>query len=73
MSKVKLRAYQHAEKFCAEKSGSGISVVKEDLRADPAAPTAGLIDLDFKCQGPVTAKIGLDVMKAAEKNAKKNP
>ena len=47
--KVKLRAYQHAEKFCAEMDGKVIEVVKENMRPDPATSTMAIIDLDFKC------------------------
>ena len=52
--KVKLRAYQHAERFCAENSKQGIKVIKENLRADPSSPNMGIIDLDFKCEGEVS-------------------
>lgn len=52
--KVKLRAYQHAERFCAENSKLGIKVVKENLRADPSSPNMGIIDLDFSCEGQVS-------------------
>jgi hypothetical protein len=71
MAKVKLRAYQHAEKFCAEKSANGVEVVKEDLRPDPATPTMGIIDLDFKCKGPVSSEYGQKVMKEMKKDEKK--
>ena len=71
MAKVKLRAYQHAEKFCAEKSANGIEVAKEDLRADPASPNMGIIDLDFRCKGPVNSEFGKKVMKEIEKDQKK--
>jgi hypothetical protein len=70
-AKVKLRAYQHAEKFCAEKSANGIEVSKEDLRADPSAPNMGIIDLDFRCKGPVNSDFGKKVMKEIEKDKKK--
>ena len=73
MAKVKLRAYQHAEKFCAEKSTSGIEVTKENLRSDPASPTMGIIDLDFKCQGPVTSAFGKKTVEEMKKDAKKAP
>lgn len=48
--KVKLRAYQHAQKFCA-KTGEKAQMVKENLRDDPnfAKGTASIMDLDFKC------------------------
>jgi hypothetical protein len=71
MAKVKLRAYQHAEKFCAEKSSNGIEVSKEDLRADPASPNMGIMDLDFRCKGPVNSDFGKKVMKEIEKDKKK--
>ena len=71
MAKVKLRAYQHAEKFCAEKSANGIEVTREDLRADPASPNMGIIDLDFRCKGPVNSEYGKKVMKGIEKDHKK--
>jgi hypothetical protein len=70
-AKVKLRAYQHAEKFCAEKSANGIEVTKENLRADPSSPNMGLIDLDFRCKGPVNSDFGRKVMKEIEKDQKK--
>ncbi|QWD23779.1 hypothetical protein G6687_02350 [Polynucleobacter paneuropaeus] len=71
MAKVKLRAYQHAEKFCAEKSANGIEVTKEDLRVDPASPNMGIMDLDFRCKGPVNSDFGKKVMKEIEKDQKK--
>jgi hypothetical protein len=71
MGKVKLRAYQHAEKFCAEKSANGIEVVAENLRADPSSPNMGIIDLDFRCKGPVTSEFGKKVMMDIEKDSKK--
>lgn len=71
MAKVKLRAYQHAEKFCAEKSANGIEVSKEDLRVDPASPNMGIIDLDFRCKGPVNSDFGKKVMKEIQKDQKK--
>lgn len=48
--KVKLRAYQHAQKYCA-KVGGTMQVVNENLRGDPSysAGTSSIIDLDFKC------------------------
>lgn len=48
--KVKLRAYQHAEKFCGEQ-GKTVEVVKENLRQDTAYSSSSsyVIDLDFKC------------------------
>ncbi|MBV5337501.1 MAG: hypothetical protein J0653_06025 [Deltaproteobacteria bacterium] len=48
--KVKLRAYQHAQKYCA-KVGGTMQVVNENLRGDPSySPGASsIIDLDFKC------------------------
>ncbi len=52
--KVKLRAYQHAERFCAENNKLGIKVVKENLRADPSSPNMGIIDLDFRCEGQLS-------------------
>lgn len=67
MAKVKLRAYQHAEKFCVDKSASGIEVTKEDLRADPATPTMAIIDLDFKCNGAVNSAYGKKELKREEK------
>ena len=70
-AKVKLRAYQHAEKFCAEKSANGIEVTREDLRPDPSSPNMGIIDLDFRCKGPVNSDFGKKVMKAIEKDQKK--
>jgi hypothetical protein len=73
ISKVKLRAYQNADKFCALKSANGVVIVKEDLRSDPSAPTGGIIDLDFKCEGPVTSKIGMAVVKSTQKEVKKAP
>jgi len=73
MGKVKLRAYQHAEKFCAEKSANGIEVIAENLRADPSSPNMGIIDLDFRCKGPVTSEFGKKVMADIQKDAAKNP
>jgi hypothetical protein len=69
--KVKLRAYQHAEKFCAEKSANGIEVAKENLRVDPNSPSMSIIDLDFRCQGPVNSEYGKKVMKAIQKESEK--
>ncbi|QWD07926.1 hypothetical protein G6716_02170 [Polynucleobacter paneuropaeus] len=69
--KVKLRAYQHAEKFCAEKSANGIEVVKENQRVDPSSPNMSIIDLDFTCKGPVNSAYGKEVMKDIQKDAKK--
>lgn len=69
--KVKLRAYQHAEKFCAEKSANGIQIIKEDQRVDPSSPNMSLIDLDFKCSGPVNSAYGKEVMKDIKKDEKK--
>ena len=48
--KVKLRAYQHAEKFCGEQSKT-VEVIKENLRPDTVytSATSYVIDLDFKC------------------------
>lgn len=69
--KVKLRAYQHAEKFCAEKSANGILVTKEDQRVDPSSPNMSVIDLDFKCSGPVNSAYGKEVMKDIQKEEKK--
>ena len=71
MAKVKLRAYQHAEKFCVEKSTSGIEVVKEDLRVDPTSPSSGIIDLDFRCKGPVDSEYGKKVLKELKKDEAK--
>ena len=71
MAKVKLRAYQHAEKFCAEKSSNGIEVSKEDLRADPASPNMGIMDIEFRCKGPMNTDFGKKVMKEIEKDKKK--
>jgi hypothetical protein len=49
-AKVKLRAHQRAQKFCAQ-TGSRVQVVNENLRADTtyASQTSSIIDLDFKC------------------------
>ena len=49
-SKVKLRAYQRAQKFCAQ-TGSRVQVVNENLRTDTtyANNSSSIIDLDFKC------------------------
>jgi hypothetical protein len=69
--KVKLRAYQHAEKFCAEKSSNGIQVIREDQRADPSSPNMSVIDLDFKCQGSVNSAFGKEVMKDIKKEEEK--
>lgn len=71
MGKVKLRAYQHAEKFCAEKSSQGIVVTKEDIKTDPTSPTMSIIDLDFKCSGPVNSDYGKKVMKEVKKEEAK--
>jgi uncharacterized protein involved in tellurium resistance len=54
-SKVKLLAYQHAERFCAGKNQM-MKVVKENLRVDPASPNMGIMDLDFKCEGNLPPK-----------------
>lgn len=71
MGKVKLRAYQHAEKFCAEKSTNGIEVIKENLRVDPTSNNQGIIDLDFRCKGPVSSEYGQKVLKELKKDEKK--
>jgi hypothetical protein len=68
--KVKLRAYQHAEKYCAEKSKNGIKVSSENLRPDPASPNMGIIDLEFSCQGPVDSAFGKKVLERMQKDAK---
>lgn len=49
-SKVKLRAHQRAQKFCAQ-TGSRVQVVNENLRTDTtyANNSSSIIDLDFKC------------------------
>jgi hypothetical protein len=70
-SKVKLRAYQHAEKFCAEKSANGIEVVKENLRPDALSGASAIIDLDFRCKGPVNSDYGKKVMKEVQKEEEK--
>jgi hypothetical protein len=69
--KVKLRAYQHAEKFCAMKSNNGIEVLKEDLRPDPSSPNMSVIDLDFRCKGAVSSEFGKKVVKEMTKEEKK--
>lgn len=48
--KVKMRAYQHAQKYCGT-MGKSILVVNENLRIDPqyANQNSSIIDLDFKC------------------------
>ena len=48
--KVKLRAYEHAQKYCARRGGE-MRVVNENLRNDPnfSKGTSSIIDLDFKC------------------------
>ena len=66
MGKVKLRAYQHAEKYCAENFTQGILVTKENLKPEPNTPPAanmGIIDLNFKCSGPVTSAYGKEVLR----------
>jgi hypothetical protein len=57
--KVKQRAYEHAIKFCADQKSQGIEVVSENLRPDPATPNSngGIIDLNFKCSGPLVQNI----------------
>jgi len=70
-SKVKLRAYQHAEKFCAEKTQQGIEVINEKLRPDALSGSSAIIDLDFRCKGPVNSDFGKKVMKEIEKDKKK--
>ena len=70
MGKVKLRAYQHAEKFCAENNNQGILVTKENLRLEPNTPPAanmGIMDLNFKCSGPVTSAYGKEVVRDMKK------
>jgi hypothetical protein len=49
--KVKLRAYQHAEKYCAKKQGGkSILVVDEKISQDSVNDgNMARIDLDFKC------------------------
>ena len=61
--KVKLRAYQHAEKYCAETSSKGIEVAKENLRTDPSSPNMAIIDLDFRCKGPMAPQYMKDAKK----------
>ena len=48
--KVKMRAYQHARKFCA-KTGEKVQIVNENLRIDPqySNGTSSIMELDFKC------------------------
>jgi len=70
-AKVKLRAYQHAQKFCVVKSNEGMIVVKEDQKVDPSSPNMSIIDLDFKCSGPVDSAYGKDVLKDIQKDTKK--
>jgi hypothetical protein len=69
--KVKLRAFQHAQKFCVEKSNQGIVVVTENQRVDPSGPNMSIIDLDFKCSGPVDSAYGKEVQKDLKKDAGK--
>lgn len=71
-TKVKLRAYQHAEKFCAEKSQQGIEVVKENLRPDSVSGASAIIDLDFRCKGAVTSEYGQKVMREIKKDGQKD-
>lgn len=71
-SKVKLRAYQHAEKYCAEKSQQGIEVINEKLRPDSMSGASAIIDLDFKCKGPVNSEYGKKVMKEIQKDEKRD-
>jgi hypothetical protein len=55
--KVKLRAYQHAEKYCAEEQGGkSILVVGEKMSQDPVNEGGmSRFDLDFKCiTGPAS-------------------
>jgi hypothetical protein len=69
MGKVKMRAYQHAEKYCAENKNQGILVTKENLRSDPSVPNSnmGIMDLNFKCSGPVTSAYGKEVLRDMKK------
>ena len=55
MSKVKQRAYEHAIRFCSEQKTQGIEVINENLRPDLTTPNSsgGIIDLKFKCGGPL--------------------
>lgn len=71
-TKVKLRAYQHAEKYCAEKSQQGIEVVKENLRPDAISGASAIIDLDFRCKGAVNSEYGQKVMREIKKDEKKD-
>lgn len=66
--KVKLRAYQHAEKYCAQQSQNGIEVLNENLRADPSSPNMSVIDLNFKCKGPVNSEFGQKVLREMKKD-----
>ena len=55
--KVKLRAYQHAEKYChEEQGGKSILVVGEKISQDPVNEGGmSRFDLDFKCTtGPAS-------------------
>lgn len=70
-TKVKLRAYQHAEKFCAEKSQQGIEVIKENLRPDALSGASAIIDLDFRCKGAVTSAYGQKELRKEEKEKEK--
>lgn len=69
--KVKLRAYQHAQKFCVIQSNEGMVVVKEDQKADPSSKDSSIIDLDFKCSGPIDSAYGKKVLQDIQKDTKK--
>ena len=69
-SKVKLRAYQHAERFCVESSNQDIIVIKDDLKPDPTSQNSAIMNLDFKCGGPVTSPYGKEIQKELSKTTK---
>ena len=46
-------------------------VTKEDIKVDPTSPTMSIIDLDFKCSGPVNSEYGKKVMKEVKKEEAK--
>ena len=56
----------------APKSANGILVTREDQRVDPSSPNMSIIDLDFKCSGPVNSAYGKEVMKDIKKDEKKD-
>ena len=46
-------------------------MVKENLRPDALSGASAIIDLDFRCKGPVNSDYGKKVMKEVQKEEEK--